>query len=315
MSGHHEHGGTARAVSFTFAVNLAITIAKWTAFAITRSPSLFGEAAHSSADLLNPLVLWFGHRRSARPPDRRHPLGHGREAFFWSLLAAGMMLVIGSALTAYHGIETLLRGGVPERSPIAFAVMAAALVAESVSLAIVVRRLRARMRARGTDLRGSSDTVLLALLVENGADVLGVVLAFAGYGLYVLTGNPVWDAVFSLLIAAFLAATSIFLMNRSRSLIIGEKAPEAVERRIVEAVRSRPSVADTSAVVSLMRGPDEIWCRVSVRWEARWFEERAARAAFPAALTLDLAREETEAIKASIRDAVPDAAQIDIDAC
>lgn len=327
MSGFHGHGhhhdhdhgeGMTRAVSVTLVVNLLITAAKWFAFAVTRSPSLFGEAAHSTADSLNPLVLWIGHKRSKRPAHARHPLGHGREAFFWSLIAAELMLVVGAALTARHGIETLITGHVPAISNIALGVMAFAAVAETWSLVVVWRRMRAE--GRGTvRVRDGKNPILLALLVENGADVLGVMLAFAGYGLYVLTGNPAWDACFSLAIAALLACSSIFLINRSRSLIIGESAPTEVERDVLRAVRARPSVAEVRRVVTVMRSPEDIGCLIVLRWNDEWFAAKwqafanGGATSAPVQLVFALTRAETDSIKEEVRTLVPGIAHVDIE--
>jgi cation diffusion facilitator family transporter len=321
--GHdHDHGaGTAKAVTVTLAVNLAITAAKWFAFAVTRSPSLFGEAAHSTADSLNPLVLWIGRRRSTRPAHRRHPLGHGREAFFWSLIAAELMLVVGAVLTARHGIETIMTGRVPAISAAALIVMGFAAAGETYSLVVVWRRIRQTLRA-GARLRDARDPILLALLVENGADILGVTLAFAGYGMYVLTGNALWDACFSLAIAALLAVSSLFLINRSRSLIIGEAAPAEVEHDIMRAVRARRSVAEVRRVVTVMRGTDDIGCSIVLRWDADWFAAKwqaivangnGRGSPAPVPMVLALARAETESIKEEIRALVPAVTQIDIE--
>ncbi len=322
LHGHHghEHGsGTGKAVSVTLIVNLLITAAKWFAFAVTRSPSLFGEAAHSTADSLNPIVLWIGHRRSGRPAHRRHPLGHGREAFFWSLIAAELMLIVGAALTAQHGIETIVSGSVPHMSAFALGVMAFAALGEAYSLAVVWRRLRAQRRA-GTRIRDSGDPIMLGLLIENGADILGVSLALAGYGLYMLTGNALWDAGFSLAIAALLATSSLFLINRSRSLIIGEAAPADVERAVIMALRARRSIAEVRRVVTVLRGPDDIGCLVSLRWDPEWFAARwrtaaamPAQAQAPVPWLFALARAEAESVKEAVRAAAPGIGQLDIE--
>jgi cation diffusion facilitator family transporter len=317
MSGHHHHhhghDGTRSAVVATLAVNIGLTAAKWLAFAVTGSPSLFGEAAHSTADTMNPLVLWFGHRRSTRPSHPRHPHGHGREAFFWTLVAAIMMLAIGSVLTASHGIESLRTGKAPDRSPLALVIMALAFASESWSLLVVWRRLRAETRGKAGGIKGSRNPILLALLVENGADVLGVTLAFAGYGLFALTGDPRWDGAFSLAIAALLACSSLFLINRSRSLIIGESAPEETVNAIAKAA-SRPSVAQVVRVVAVMRSPHDVECRVTVFWDPGWFARRAMNGSGVSVTGLmEAMREETATIKADVRAAVHDVSHVDVD--
>ena len=69
---------------------------------------MLAEAAHSWADTGNEVFLLVANRRSHRPPDRAHPLGHGREAYVWSLLAALGLFVAGAAVSVTHGIQELI---------------------------------------------------------------------------------------------------------------------------------------------------------------------------------------------------------------
>jgi cation diffusion facilitator family transporter len=319
MSGHHHtHAndgashGAGKAVSITLAVNLCVTAAKWFAFAITRSPSLFGEAAHSTADSMNPLVLWLGHRRSSRPPHARHPLGHGREAYFWSLIAAQLMLLVGAALTAWHGVETIVTGSVPRISVLALAVMGCAAVGESYSLLVVWRHMR-QERQRGSE---GSSPILLALLVENGADVLGVLLAFAGYGIYSLTGNALWDAGFSLSIAAMLTCTSIFLINRSRSLLIGESGGPKVEQEIMAALMARPAFVFPGRITSVIHGPHDTEVRLELLWNETWFVSRTDASESNATIVSAVLRDgsgELDDLRAEIRRRSPQVTSVVIE--
>jgi cation diffusion facilitator family transporter len=327
MSGHHHHpstgsgrsgDGTGRALLITVAVNLSLTAAKWLAFAVTGSPSLFGEAAHSTADSMNPIVLWIGRRRGRRPVDARHPLGHGRETFFWSLIASLMMLFIGSFLTAWRGIVTLVSGHRPEYSPIALAILGCALAGESWSFFRSWKELKGNGGAVRR-LRESRDSVLLGIIFENGADVLTVILALAGFGLYALTGDARWDGAFSLMIAALLAVSSLFLINRNRSLLIGESAPSDIIPKIAAAVCGRASVGELVAVCAVMASPDHVSCKVTVRWNAdwftgRWFSMPDATSFHPkkADWLLSLVTSEVETVKASVLRSVPDVSSVEI---
>lgn len=323
MSGHHDHGGdgTGKTVIVNLAVNVGLTAAKWLAFALTGSPSLFGEAAHSTADSLNPVLLWTGHRRGQLPKDERHPFGHGRETFFWSLVSAQMMLIIGACLTAWHGVETIVTGRGPEFSAWSLGIMAAALLAEGTTLTMAYRRLK-RERGHGLvdKISSSNNTVLLGILMENGVDALGVVLASAGYGLFVLTGSVLCDAVCSLLIAAVLAASSLFLINRNRSLIVGEASrPEVIEA--IAAAAKRPSVREVVSVTAVMRGPDHVHCRLRLRLDNEWFvsgwcggpSARPYLAGDPVRWCLTTLEQELAAIRGEIRRQVPEVSSLEIE--
>src|SRR5690606_33733132 len=76
------------AIVVAFVANVLVAIAKTLAAIVTGSASLFAEAVHSWADCGNEVFLFVAERRSRRPRDVAHPLGHGREAYVWSLFAA-----------------------------------------------------------------------------------------------------------------------------------------------------------------------------------------------------------------------------------
>jgi Cation efflux family len=77
-----------RTVWVALGANLLVGVAKSIAAVVTGSASMLAEAAHSWADTGNEVFLLIANRRSRRSPDQAHPLGYGREAYVWSLLAA-----------------------------------------------------------------------------------------------------------------------------------------------------------------------------------------------------------------------------------
>lgn len=321
MSGHHhhDHGGealTTRALLVTLRVNIVLMCMKWAAFAFSGSASLYAEALHSTADTLNPFLLRIGDRRGNRDACGRHPQGHLRERLFWSLLAAIGMLLVGGCWNAYHGIEALVSGHRPEPSALALGIMGFALVLEARSLYVSLQALgQGSFRERLRSLRTSRDTAVLAVVFENFADILGVTLALAGFGLYVLTGNPVWDAVFSLAIAGMLMTSSVFLIARNRSLIIGETLGEDVTGFIRDVVAHRGSarVIDVQATAADGHHFDVV---IRLSWNERWFVTRHDRAisrlrsSAPVDWTLRRIAHERRWIEHAVRGHYPDATTV-----
>ena len=112
------------------AANLVIAVAKAVGGLAASSPALLSEAAHSVADSLNEVFLLAALRRSRRPADRRHPFGYGKERFFWSLLAAVGIFVMGGCFSFYQGVEALRNGSEEDLSGyVAGLIVLAALVA------------------------------------------------------------------------------------------------------------------------------------------------------------------------------------------
>src|SRR5918912_1619048 len=90
------------------AANTAIAIAKGTAAVLTGSPALLAETLHTVADAGNEVFLFIAIRRSRQPPDATHPLGYGPERYYWALLAAVGMFVVGGTLSVWQGVHALI---------------------------------------------------------------------------------------------------------------------------------------------------------------------------------------------------------------
>jgi divalent metal cation (Fe/Co/Zn/Cd) transporter len=54
------------------------------------------------------VLLFIALRRSRRPADPTHPLGYGPERYYWALLAAVGMFVVGGALSIWEGVHALI---------------------------------------------------------------------------------------------------------------------------------------------------------------------------------------------------------------
>src|SRR4051795_952161 len=88
--------------------NLAIAVAKLAGGLISGSTAMLAEAAHSVADTLNQVFLMAALKRSQKPADVRHPFGYGMERYFWSLIAAVGIFVLGAGYSIYEGVKAVL---------------------------------------------------------------------------------------------------------------------------------------------------------------------------------------------------------------
>ncbi|MFI2433406.1 cation diffusion facilitator family transporter [Streptomyces sp. NPDC018693] len=255
-------GATARAsdrrtrvtVLVALAANLLIAVAKAVGGLVAGSPALLSEAAHSVADSLNEVFLLAALRRSRRPADQRHPFGYGKERFFWSLLAAVGIFVMGGCFSFFQGVEAL-RGGTQEhfRGYVAgLIVLGTALLAEGVSL---VRALH-QVRRQGGRTAGMRDPALRTVVAEDGTAVLGVTLAASGMVLHMVTGRVVWEAAASFAIGALLVLVAYRLGREARDQLIGEAADPEAGRRIRELLRAQPEIDSVEALYTMKTGTD-----------------------------------------------------------
>ncbi len=137
------------AVWAALAGNLLVAAAKFAAAAVTGSAAMLSEAVHSLVDTINEVLLLYGIARSVRPPDRRHPLGYGRELYFWSFVVALLIFTLGAGVSVYQGVTRLLHPMPIERPAVIFVVLGISLAFEGASWLVGMRAFRATQRHRG----------------------------------------------------------------------------------------------------------------------------------------------------------------------
>src|SRR5262245_48936047 len=87
--------------------NVAIAVSKGVAAVLTGSGALLAETLHSAADCGNQLLLLLGVKRAQRPPNERHPLGYGRDVYFWSFMVALLLFSGGGMFSIYEGVHKI----------------------------------------------------------------------------------------------------------------------------------------------------------------------------------------------------------------
>jgi cation diffusion facilitator family transporter len=250
-------------VLLALAANLGIALAKVVAAVITGSASMAAEAGHSVADTFNEILLLAALRRSARPADRRHPLGYGKERYFWSLLVAVAIFGMGALFAFQRGIQVFLGEGVEETDPqVGYAVLGVAFALETVSWRQAVRQVRAYQRVHELTfvdyLRTTDEPTSVSVLLEDSAALIGLLLAFTGLGLHQLTGQAAWDGGASILIGVVLSAVALLLGRINRNLLIGNQADPRLVRGVHDLLRAAPEVDWVVDIVTLTMGTDRV---------------------------------------------------------
>jgi cation diffusion facilitator family transporter len=224
-------------ILIALAANALTAIAKTIAAIVTGSASILAEAAHSWADTGNEVFLVIADRRSRRPPDRAHPLGHGREAYVWSLLAALGLFVAGAAVSVTHGIQELLHPEPATAFLVGYVVLGVSFVLEGTSFLRSVRQTKPVARLLERDLieqvMATSDPTLRAIFTEDAAALIGLVIAAVGLGAHQATGSATPDAIGSILVGLLLAVVASFLINRNRQFLVGEEADGRVRGAVI----------------------------------------------------------------------------------
>ena len=250
---------SATTVLIALGANVLVAVAKSAAAVVTGSASILAEAAHSWADTGNQVFLLVANRRALRPPDRAHPLGHGREAYVWSLLAALGLFVAGAAVSVTHGVQELYRPEPATDFIVGYVVLGVSFVLEGISFVRSVRQARPTAALLERDVieqvMATSDPTLRAVFAEDGAALIGLVIAAAGLGAHQATGSAKPDAVGSILVGVLLGVIALYLINRNRQLLIGEEADPRIRAATIRALLADPEVARVTYLRLEIVGP------------------------------------------------------------
>ena len=262
-------GETDAVILRAFLANLGIAIAKFVAAAITGSSAMLTEGVHSLVDTLNEMLLWYGRKRSRRPADALHPLGYGRELYFWTVIVGVMIFGVGAGVSFYEGVEHIRHPVQTTQPLVAFGVLGVALLLESWSLVKAVEEFQRTRKSQSLRkaIHDIKDIPTLAVLLEDSAAVAGILIAAVGIGLELWFDAPVFDGIASILIGVLLAGVAVVLLRESKHLLIGESADPDLTAAIGNLVASEAGVARLCEVIALQLSPDTVIAVISLDFD------------------------------------------------
>jgi cation diffusion facilitator family transporter len=254
------------------AANTLIALAKGVAAALTGSPALFAETLHTIADAGNEVFLYIAIRRSAREADDSHPLGYGPERYYWALLAAIGIFVIGGAVSIWEGVNALLHPPELDAFWVGVGVLTFAIVLDGVSRTVAVRELRGRASRAGVSLREyldeSSDPTVTTVYLEDTVDVIGAALALAALILHRVTGVAIFDPLATLIIGLLLTYVAYRLSGRNRALLTNQAVPERYVESLRQRLLAQPGVTGVGRMEAVHLGPGSILAAAEVELRA-----------------------------------------------
>ena len=249
---------TTRTIFFALGANFAIFLAKGVAAVLSGSGAMLAEAVHSLADVGNQGLLLLGMRRAKRPPSPDYPLGFGREIYFWSFLVALLLFSVGGMFSLYEGLHKL-NSPEPLNHPwVAIGVLVFAIMAESASMRAALHEVN---KVRGSHslwhwFRESRQAELVVVFGEDLAALLGLVFALVAVVLTMVTGNPVFDAIGTMMIGVLLIVIAVFVAIEVKGLLIGQGVDPTLKAHIRTFLDSRAELAEVYNLIALQMGED-----------------------------------------------------------
>lgn len=290
------------AIVASIAANVAIAATKFTAAAFSGSSAMAAEGVHSLVDTADGALLLIGQNRSRRPADAKHPAGHGRELYFWTLMVAVLFFTLGGGVSIYQGVHHILNPeplGDPKWN---YVVLGAATLFDGASFVIGMRQFRRQAAGRGlvAEFRRSKDPSVSTVLLEDTADMIGIALAFLGIYLGHRLNLPWLDGAASVAVGLVLATVATLLVVQTRSLLIGEGADSEVVAEIRKVVADEPSIVRAQYPLTVHLGPRDVFVAIA--------------AEFTRGLPSHDLAEVVERVETRIREVAPDVKHIYIEA-
>jgi cation diffusion facilitator family transporter len=254
----------------SLAVNISIALAKGVAAFFTGSGAMLAETLHSSADCANQILLLIGVKQSAREPDEQHPMGFGRDLYFWSFIVALLLFSGGGVFSIYEGVHKLQEPEPVEHVWLGLGILVFSILMEGWATLGNLKEMKVR---RGKTplikyLRQTKDSDLIVIFGENSAAVMGLTFAIISMVLSAQTGDGRWDAIGSIFIGLVLVGVAIFLGVEVKSLLIGERADPDIEAAVKAQVDFEPDIDTLLRLISVQQGPGEVMVAMKVKMRA-----------------------------------------------
>ncbi len=333
--------GSKKAVFAAIVGNTLVMIAKFMAFAFTGASSMLSEAIHTLADVLNQILLMIGIVRSDRTPDEDNAYGYMAERYIWALISAVGIFFLGCGVTMFHGIETLIHqlNHHGETEPLkdlnwAIGVLIFSLILEGYVLYVALKHVWKQAKGKPIlkFLLNDADPAVAAVVLEDSAACLGVVIALVAILLYQYTGNPYIDPIASIMIGLLLGGIAIWLVWRNSSLLIGSSVPVHIRQQVEGIIRANPAVEEIVDMKTRIMDTETYRIKADLRFDGEALADKLSDRLKPAyekiesyedfrAFTrefaddvIELLADEIDAIEKKIQEEVPQARHMDFEA-
>jgi len=251
-----HQSASVKSIFFALSANLGIAITKTIAAVLTGSGAMLAESIHSFADCGNQGLLFLGLKSSKKKPDVEHPLGYGKEIYFWSFIVALILFSMGGLFSVYEGVHKISTHEGLKSPLIAIIVLLISMILEGASLYGCIAQIN-KLRKKESLWRwakNSRKSELIVVLGEDIAALLGLSFALLSIILASVTGNPVFDAVGSIGIGVLLVVVSFFLAFKVKSLLIGQSTDEETRSQIRTFLEARPEIEQIYHLITMQLG-------------------------------------------------------------
>ncbi len=251
--------------------NIVIAGSKLAAYLHSGSSAMLSEFIHSVVDCGNQSLLLVGLRDSGNEADRSHPYGYGKSIYFWALVSALGTFFLGAGVSMTQAIPQLIYGGnLHEITWTVWGVLGFSFVVDGYVFTKTLMEVNENAPDDTTlfkRIKALRDPATLAILLEDGAACLGVVMAIGGIAATQAFDMPVYDALAGVGISGLLAAMGIVLVRVNHRFLLGQAVDKEIREGIEQILLNRRSIDNVNSVQSQWTGPDTFSYKAEVDFD------------------------------------------------
>ncbi|HET7436601.1 MAG TPA: cation diffusion facilitator family transporter [Thermoanaerobaculia bacterium] len=210
---------------------LLMAIVKAAVGLATGSIAVLSSALDSAGDTLASFANFVFLTIASKPPDESHPSGHGKAEHLAALLQ-GAILLGGAVSLGYRAAERIRHP-----KPIGADMVAVVTMCGSIVATIVITRYMKRNAV------SSESSALAADALHYASDIIANIATIAALVLVRFTHNPLFDSIFGVTVACWIAWNSFYLIWGAANDLMDPALPADEVAAIVEAIeRADPTV-------------------------------------------------------------------------
>jgi len=231
---------------------------------------MLSEFIHSCVDCGNQGLLLVGLRDSNNEPDRKHPYGYGKSVYFWALVSALGTFFLGAGVSMTHSIGEILNPSLQEVTWEIWAVLGVSFGVDGYVLYKTIKEVKSEMPSNiklWDHVKKIRDPATLAVLLEDGAACLGIVMAIAGISAVHATSMPVFDGIAGLGISGLLASMGLILVRVNHRFLLGQGVDQDIVTGIEKMLLTHRSIDHVHSVQSQWTGPETFSFKAEVDFD------------------------------------------------
>jgi len=232
-----RHGTIKRVALWGICINILLLALKLTVGFAARSQAMIADGFNSAGDVFASFMTYLGNRISSRPEDSKHPYGHGKAEYIFSMIISFSLVLI--AYTVFKGaLDAILEN---ERAAFSWGLVI-------VALSTIALKLGLFFYTRSVGRKHDS-----LLVIANSEDHRNDVFVASGTLIGVVTGvyGVMWvDALVGMLIAVWIAIAGFKIFGSAYSVLMDTNIDMTIKDSIWKIIEQVEGVDHVDSILA-----------------------------------------------------------------